>query len=898
MQGAVEIPDPPKTLTSLLHYTYRDLYPSCQYRFRIRCRSASGWSEFNSWIFGKTLAHRAEAPLPLEVRKISVNGMVFTWFPPKRDNGFPIDFYQLELADHHAISGTGDSRNTPFIVLKNDEDEEEEEEQQQPEQPVDEEDSRFSSSNSISSPMKKPGVGGLLKSKQEPQEKIVGIPSSGSIASSSSSSLIPKTKSKSITIRRKRESQSAGQGGVSKYYRLMKHKQLDLLMKYITGLEGHRLYQARVRAHNELGFSPWSQWCFPVAPKVGVWLKSFHAQELSMLITWFAPILNPHREVDAYELQICNIQGPMVVNHPAPSKELIHISMTKLKDHSKPNQDINEFITLSNEIRENEYTVKHLKAGRKYQFRVRAILKDETEWPDWENASVMSDIIQMSPTIPDPPVNLRPYIYDPSSAQTTENNNKNHTNQTEWEVNPVNIFYDRVVEDEKKYIAYFHEMEAPSAAAANNNNESENNQITADPSSMLQYTPRSLEYSQGGDSSAQQLMYNPTNRWGNVSDVSVANSQTSEFKLPQTKIDLEDGLDIAHNYITITFVNGDSNGELIEAQEIQLSKIRNYHIQDIICAKEAFLGVHEEDDDEEDENDSHNDTNNTNNKRRKSYEQRMNENMKPFLLSEPDKEKNSYPFTGGKPSMEGLVWETVYNNDNKDNECPSKYSVELLAKQVYRIKNLYPGSIYIFRIRSKNKLGWSPFSHSSPLIGTYPSIPPEKPLLLVNQQTFAIFMWKEMEKVSSASSAINMTNSSVDEEASSSLTTLEYQIQIRQIAVSRRVDHLTAVDYDNDSLSYMTTGSNPRPDRMLIEFISNWKSIAAEVLTFDQLKKVKTVKGLSLESTINASDLSTMKYVILSGLVEFSWYLVRIRIRTVIGWSPWSSPSDPFRMAK
>jgi hypothetical protein len=36
-------------------------------------------------------------------------------------------------------------------------------------------------------------------------------------------------------------------------------------------------------------------------------------------------------------------------------------------------------------------------------------------------------------------------------------------------------------------------------------------------------------------------------------------------------------------------------------------------------------------------------------------------------------------------------------------------------------------------------------------------------------------------------------------------------------------------------------------------------------------------------------------HVMLQGLVSQVAYVVRVRVRTVFGWSPWSRTSDPFR---
>jgi hypothetical protein len=760
-----------------------------------------------------------------------------------------------------------------------------------------------------------------------------------------------------------------------------------------------------------LGYSPWSEWCKPVAPQAGVWLKSYNAQELSMLIEWFIPVINSsHREIESYELQICNIQGQYVISHPplssssvASKKKLFNINRTEINDHSKPSQEINEFITLSSTINENCYLVKHLKAGRKYQFRVRAKIRevpeeeeagedcvedggekkneseathrrgingeDEDGWPSWETLSVISEMIQMSSTIPDAPKLLRPAIVFQSNHSTQTSGSRKDLEKekkTVFVYNPVNIAYDQIVEDEKKYINYGHTITEHSSASAVEQGkldvEGEEDRKEEERVDLRRDDIGVISNSLVGDSNSESLLH------PYPSEVSIANSLSSEYQLPKTKIDLSDSFDISHNSITLTFTNGDSNGEIIEAYEIQLTKIRNYHFQDILHAKEAFLGIAEDDGDEEasddDEQEFVGDERNT--IRKQSYEERMTQNLQhAFVLNSEiqDKEETTSASSSqvGKESSKkaskfnvtassGLQWITVFNNENEPHleekilsqqltassassissllvpSYHSVYRVEIVGKQRYRINNLLPGNVYIFRIRAKNKLGWSPYSHSSPLISTFPSIPPEKPLVVVKQQSFVIICWKEMNGTPatspSKSSALLKKDSETTELVANtdkssalfatalqqeevfmdnkvygnSLTTLEYQIQIRKISFNR----LHATNY----LSTEMDGNS-----VLLEYLGDWDFINSQVLTRQQLSQqllssVGTVPLISLipahdmASTLGKSDDEPLKYIVLSNLIEFNWYIIRIRIRTILGWSPWSEAGDPFRMEK
>lgn len=98
-----DLQDPPLLYTSLTHCTFHHLTSSRVHRARLKCRAASGWSHYSAWFYVKTLAYHPERPLPVEIVKVSINAMLLHWFPPIRENGFPVDFYELEVADSVGI---------------------------------------------------------------------------------------------------------------------------------------------------------------------------------------------------------------------------------------------------------------------------------------------------------------------------------------------------------------------------------------------------------------------------------------------------------------------------------------------------------------------------------------------------------------------------------------------------------------------------------------------------------------------------------------------------------------------------------------------------------------------------------------------------------------------------
>ncbi len=85
--------------TKELRLKVHNLYPATPYHFYVKVRSLSGWTEYSRPFLYHTLASRPEPPSPIEVIKITTNGLLLTWHAPVRDNGHALDFYQIELID-------------------------------------------------------------------------------------------------------------------------------------------------------------------------------------------------------------------------------------------------------------------------------------------------------------------------------------------------------------------------------------------------------------------------------------------------------------------------------------------------------------------------------------------------------------------------------------------------------------------------------------------------------------------------------------------------------------------------------------------------------------------------------------------------------------------------------
>jgi hypothetical protein len=172
---------------------------------------------------------------------------------------------------------------------------------------------------------------------------------------------------------------------------------------------------------------------------------------------------------------------------------------------------------------------------------------------------------------------------------------------------------------------------------------------------------------------------------------------------------------------------------------------------------------------------------------------------------------------------------------------------DLIGPLSFRAKNLIPGSSYVFRVRQFNECGWSDFSPASPLITTTASLPPGRPFQVSVSAFQAVLQWKE----------------SMDERLG--LTNLEYQVQIASLPSL----------YDNE---YGNSNDKEWNDR--INSSAQWNN--ASTRPWEAVNEEIKTNNVCVAVMIDLLTASTV-------------YVVRVRVRTVAGWSVWSNISCEFR---
>jgi hypothetical protein len=306
----------------------------------------------------------------------------------------------------------------------------------------------------------------------------------------------------------------------------------------------------------------------------------------------------------------------------------------------------------------------------------------------------------------------------------------------------------------------------------------------------------------------------------------------------------------------ITWNNGDANGQPIETYEVLCAHIRTYHPRDVIYAREAFLGVSDA-----------NPIFKTNGAgvSVKSYEDDIHDKIykdTSLFTAIATHNQEEQKGEGHILSQHSVEWKDITSEG------------EFTGPQSFLVKNLLPGHAYAFKVRQANSVGWSEYSNASPLISTYPSIPPAEPLVLMTKDTFVVLGWEEVQQTG----------------GENTLTTLEYEIQLRTLLATTKQDTTTV------NTNGIAAASDPPavPAAEGLQYSSDWFLVTTRQLPLTELQFY-----LQHARIDNAKEKSnSFCGVMIQQLIEFQWYIARVRTRTVIGWSPWSTISTQFRMLK
>lgn len=341
-------------------------------------------------------------------------------------------------------------------------------------------------------------------------------------------------------------------------------------------------------------------------------------------------------------------------------------------------------------------------------------------------------------------------------------------------------------------------------------------------------------------------------------------STNSTVTVPPDEVQLE----IMHDSITISWQSGQANGLPVEEFLVQCARVRTYRLVDVVRAKEAYQNVIET----EEVNDEESAVTNLTHSHRLAAT------------------------NTGSSATHG-----VQPHDTGDSDAPNYHAPEdcwewiditqtggiFVEFQKFKATNLIPGGTYIFRVKQRNSCGWSTFSGSSRMIATYPSVPPGVPTVFAVRNTYAAVRWAE-----SAHPGIGLTN-------------LEYEVQLGVIPPVQPRTHGDSSGDDSGGSAEKPKDAHktswhtvdvryfPAEDKLLRAI--QRESGGGNDLDAEQLQTYSITTADSIGSIGSTGKGSTYVHVMLQRLVSHVTYIIRVRVRTVVGWSPWSEISAPFR---
>jgi hypothetical protein len=326
----------------------------------------------------------------------------------------------------------------------------------------------------------------------------------------------------------------------------------------------------------------------------------------------------------------------------------------------------------------------------------------------------------------------------------------------------------------------------------------------------------------------------------------------------------EETLEIMHDSITVSWQNGQANGLPVEEFRVEMARVRTYRLTDVVRAREAYQNVNEADELHDHDDAASHDGSTV------RTQQSPTRNLSSIL-------KPSHAVTDTAAlASDSLISESVGANSSTYEECWTWQDITttggtFVGSQKFRAENLVPGGTYIFRVKQRNACGWSVFSGASRMISTYPSVPPGQPIVFSVRSTLAAVRWAESDHP-----GIGLTN-------------IEYEVQIGVVPNVLQAD-----------VRGVGSASSARktPDTVWrtidVRYFPNSDTLLHAMLV-ENVEDRAAVGSASVVHLAKADAETSCVHVMLHRLVPQLTYMLRVRVRTIVGWSPWSAVSAPFR---
>lgn len=290
---------------------------------------------------------------------------------------------------------------------------------------------------------------------------------------------------------------------------------------------------------------------------------------------------------------------------------------------------------------------------------------------------------------------------------------------------------------------------------------------------------------------------------------------------------------VGHDFIVIAYTAGNSGGAPVIEYGMECARIRDYDYNDVMNAEQAA-----------------------------------------------GRQASLDTVTNGR-----LQWEDVTPNATMMGPC------------AFKINHLLVGSHYVFRVKQKNEVGWSMFSLASPIMSTCHTPPPDTPIVTEIGTTFAVLKWTVSCAPNTETAPVNKSGRpSIGQTVSQKLakdlnnfTVLDYQVAVGHLPTDDMAGVITS------NINSKDIGNNVTLPNIDVEALStNISWIVGYTRTYDDRKYLNGKLSGPDSGGINENG-DVVSCVLLENLAASSYYIVRVKVLTVAGWSPWSKASDVFR---
>ncbi len=173
----------------------------------------------------------------------------------------------------------------------------------------------------------------------------------------------------------------------------------------------------------------------------------------------------------------------------------------------------------------------------------------------------------------------------------------------------------------------------------------------------------------------------------------------------------------------------------------------------------------------------------------------------------------------------------------------------LLGPNAFRIEGLCAGATYSFRVRQRNAKGWSSFSRACRLVTTLSACPPSRPVVVDTAAKYALATW-----ISSPQGMDSL-----------SLTAIDFEMQQATLPIQ--------FGHQGDKAGDM-------------------KKMAPEICWSSALFRFVDLE----KDTEEIDDIKEGEVKVLVDMLSpATSYILRVRARTIAGWSRWSPSSEIFK---